>query len=80
MRLPGGDDQRHVAQDELRCVVLRDVGGGESATRGVAREDLLERRNEGRVCPPRSSQNGANAPADPTGAETADERAPGSSL
>ena len=30
-------DQRHVAQDELRCVVLRDVGGGESAARWLCK-------------------------------------------
>ena len=42
-------DERDVVQDELRGVVLRDVGGGESATRGLQERTSSERRN-GRVC------------------------------
>ena len=43
-------DERDVVQDELRGVVLRDVGGGESATRGLQERTSSERRNERCVC------------------------------
>ena len=46
----GRHDERDVVQDELRGVVLSDVGGGESATRGLQERDLLRKANERCVC------------------------------
>ena len=45
----GNSHELEVAQDELRCLMFRDVGGGESATRALQGRTSSERRN-GKVC------------------------------
>jgi len=43
-------DERDVAQDELRCVVLRDVGCGESAARALQERTSSEGGRKKGVC------------------------------